>query len=422
MNKRFLKGSTLLLAGLCLPGIARAQPPSFPSLEGDQPQAALVRSTVLCPGFKSDGGPGYDAPVTGFRNLKQASSDTQNEILRIVRSIGIEHPIIAYTSDDEDVARAGAVAAVIGENDNWAIIYSEKFLKSLLKKSRSSWAIFSVLAHEAGHHFNQATSTKVGGKATGSTPDREKEADYFSGFILKGFGASLKDAQLAIATEESDDAPPSKTHPPKNVRLSEIQRGWEKAAAPKVVTQKVEVPAAGNENTKGGVEENGTITVPPRRTPEGSAEPNAQQAKVDCMHRMPCSHQIACVHLMPCVHPVPCTHIQVVNQNVDCVHLGPCVHTLPNGLPEHIADRAHLFDTVSVPVQEHPQGDGAHAADAMHIADLLHFMEGDPQHPEGHMVTMAAPRAPGAAGFLSSDEGIPAPINLNVLHLDDDAP
>src|SRR5262249_36745500 len=126
----------------------------------------------------------------------------------------------------------------------------------------------------------------------------------------------------------------------------------------------------------------------------------------------------------PCVHLVPCVHIGAVDQAVACVHLGPCVHILPNGLAAHIADQAHTFDQVTVPMQLHPQGDAAHPEGhpAHFIGDLAHFLEGDPQHPEGHVMTVATPRSAGPTGFRSSDEGLAAPIKLDVLHLSDDTP
>jgi len=87
----------------------------------------------------------------------------------------------------------------------------------------NKWAAISILAHEIGHHLNGHTLDKVG-----SRPQTELEADEFSGFVLRKMGATLEEAQSAMALIASMKG--SHTHPAKNDRLAYIATGWKSAA------------------------------------------------------------------------------------------------------------------------------------------------------------------------------------------------
>ena len=101
------------------------------------------------------------------------------------------------------------------------IEYNPSFVAQLKNQSGSNWAVYSVLAHEIGHHLQGHTI-----QAGGSRPAIEIEADEYSGFILRRLGANLEQAQSAMRTFGSDSS--SGTHPPQHDRLEAIQRGWEK--------------------------------------------------------------------------------------------------------------------------------------------------------------------------------------------------
>jgi hypothetical protein len=112
-------------------------------------------------------------------------------------------------------------AAVILNNKRY-ILYSRKFITAINSASGTNWAGISIIAHEIGHHLNGHTLN-----AGGSRPDIELEADEFSGFVLNKMGASLKDAQTAMALAASQRA--SHTHPAKADRLFAIATGWKNA-------------------------------------------------------------------------------------------------------------------------------------------------------------------------------------------------
>lgn len=99
------------------------------------------------------------------------------------------------------------------------IVYDNNFLENLDAYARTRWASISVLAHEMGHHYrNHVIDTR------GSTPPKEIEADYFSGYVMAKLGASLNEAIAAMEQIASPRA--SSTHPARADRLAAITRGW----------------------------------------------------------------------------------------------------------------------------------------------------------------------------------------------------
>lgn len=110
-----------------------------------------------------------------------------------------------------------AYATIIG-NKRY-IVYDNNFLEDLDAYARSKWASVSVLAHEMGHHYrNHVVDTR------GSTPPKEIEADYFSGYVMEKLGASLEEARAAMNQIASPQA--SSSHPGKADRLNAISQGW----------------------------------------------------------------------------------------------------------------------------------------------------------------------------------------------------
>ena len=99
------------------------------------------------------------------------------------------------------------------------IVYDNGFLENLDSYAHTKWASLSVMAHEMGHHYRNHV---VDG--TGSTPAKELEADYFSGYVMAKMGASLDEARAAMQSIASEQA--SATHPAKTNRLNAISRGW----------------------------------------------------------------------------------------------------------------------------------------------------------------------------------------------------
>ena len=113
-------------------------------------------------------------------------------------------------------------AAAVIKGETRYILYDQYFMQDMKKRTGSSWAAKSIMAHEVGHHLNGHTLSDVG-----SRPKRELEADYYSGFILQRLGANLDDARVAMLKLGSDSG--SRTHPARHDRLAAIGNGWMKA-------------------------------------------------------------------------------------------------------------------------------------------------------------------------------------------------
>ncbi len=99
------------------------------------------------------------------------------------------------------------------------IIYDNQFLEGLDRYANSKWASISVLAHEMGHHYRDHVID-----ARGSTPPKEIEADFFSGYVMAKLGATLSEARAAMEQIASPRA--SASHPAKADRLNSIAKGW----------------------------------------------------------------------------------------------------------------------------------------------------------------------------------------------------
>lgn len=99
------------------------------------------------------------------------------------------------------------------------IVYDNNFLENLDSYAGTKWASISVLAHEMGHHYRNHV---VDGQ--GSTPPKEIEADYFSGYVMAKIGATLNEAIAAMEQIATPRA--SSSHPGKADRLAAITKGW----------------------------------------------------------------------------------------------------------------------------------------------------------------------------------------------------
>lgn len=103
------------------------------------------------------------------------------------------------------------------------IIYDNHFLENLDSYAGTKWASISVLAHEMGHHYrNHVIDSR------GSTPPKEIEADYFSGYVMAKLGATLNEARAAMEQIASPRA--STSHPARTDRLAAIAQGWNYAS------------------------------------------------------------------------------------------------------------------------------------------------------------------------------------------------
>ena len=128
-------------------------------------------------------------------------------------------------------------AAAVVFNGKRFLLYNPDFLGAVNRAGHTDWAGISILAHEMGHHLNGHTL-----RAGGSQPADELEADEFSGFVLRKLGASLAQAQAAMASVP--DAEDSPTHPGRTPRLAAIGQGWQRANAQLLASARTAAPSA----------------------------------------------------------------------------------------------------------------------------------------------------------------------------------
>ena len=162
--------------------------------------------------------------------MKFESNDEAEKVVDgILKQVGLKRNFIVMECPNVENALAVNLPSDIGTLRY--IIYDNKFLDKVERRASSGWTATSILAHEIAHHLNGHTLD-----FGGSRPEKELEADEFSGFVLYKLGASLSEAQAAINSLQSDQG--SSTHPPKSQRLTAIARGWRDAQnlAPKTAT------------------------------------------------------------------------------------------------------------------------------------------------------------------------------------------
>jgi hypothetical protein len=101
------------------------------------------------------------------------------------------------------------------------IVYNKRFMEQVRDATENGdWSPLSIMAHEIGHHLSGHTLIPGG-----SQPPIELEADKFSGFVLYKMGATLGEAQEAIATLIPEADGP--THPGRAKRMSAVEAGWQ---------------------------------------------------------------------------------------------------------------------------------------------------------------------------------------------------
>ena len=157
-------------------------------------------------------------------------------------------------------------AAVTYEGKRF-LLYNPQFLAAVNRAGHTDWAGISILAHEMGHHLNGHTL-----RGGGSQPQDELEADEFSGFVLRRLGASLAQAQAALAAVADNQG--SATHPGRGPRLAAISQGWNRANGqlaasnqPGAVAPSAQpialVPSPANESQAIAAEDVGETPTPP---------------------------------------------------------------------------------------------------------------------------------------------------------------
>jgi hypothetical protein len=204
--------------------------------------------------------------LLGYRSRPEA----QKAVESIVSRSGLKQNFYVMECPNIDNCFAAT------RNGERLIVYDGSFMRRVNSLAQNDWGAMSVLAHEIGHHLQGHTL-----KAGGSDPERELEADEFSGFVMYQMGASLKDAQSAIwkLTTDYDNG----SHPPRRKRLAAIKTGYNKAMAlyPRVNSEPV---MEENANAKQSVEHPPVLSQPKTQAvTEKKPEKELLKVKTGCV-------------------------------------------------------------------------------------------------------------------------------------------
>jgi len=147
------------------------------------------------------------------------------DVTDMVRSIllvaGLPQNFVIKESMETSFANAYNVEEN-GKESRW-ISFNPYSLAAVKSTSQTNWSLISILAHEIGHHLiGHALDNE------GSRPDKELEADKYSGNILAKMGATLEEALSALNLFDSKG---SLTHPPTYSRIVAVTQGWHEGSS-----------------------------------------------------------------------------------------------------------------------------------------------------------------------------------------------
>jgi hypothetical protein len=224
-------------------------------------------------------------PATGY----SPNANAQRVVKEILDQAGMAPSFVVRSDPRVD----NAAAAVVGEERY--ILYNTQFVDQMKNETGTNWSVYSVMAHELGHHLLGHTL-----RPGGSRPAQEIEADEYSGFILAQLGAPLGQSQVAMRTLASADA--TATHPGKADRVSAIARGHKRgmvaltsgrtAAETRKKPQPVSEPDEDDDDNI--IDDEEPPAKPPRAQPISRRLPRQPTFGSRC-----CSQQTTCPLMLP---------------------------------------------------------------------------------------------------------------------------
>jgi hypothetical protein len=170
---------------------------------------------------------GRDEQVTGLA-CDYSGTEVRGKVTTFApesNAVAMVNEIASYSGLKPNFSvRSGNVpnAAAMISGSTRLIVYNPTFMDQVSGAvGESRFSLQSILAHEVGHHLQGHTL-----QAGGSRPPIELEADEYSGFIMAKMGATLAQAQAAMARLASPNDGP--THPGRQRRLQAIATGYQR--------------------------------------------------------------------------------------------------------------------------------------------------------------------------------------------------
>ncbi len=175
-------------------------------------QAVIIHVTSGC-----SHSPPTDSTVFGVDHYAFPPSPEAEEVLQeLLEVVGINPNTFQLKLSEQ---AENAMATI--EGGQRYILYSESFFDSLRRSTQNKWAIYSILAHEIGHHT-------LGHNFNVTDPhDRiamELAADEYSATILRMMCAKREEALAAI--NQLDESRSHPYYPPIIARRTQIDISW----------------------------------------------------------------------------------------------------------------------------------------------------------------------------------------------------
>jgi hypothetical protein len=161
--------------------------------------------------------PKTDSAGPEITSSAQAAAIQQTvwQIARDVLSISGLEPTFKVRAD-ADTHNAAALL----DGEERILSYNARWIQRFYTDAASErevWSLYTVIAHEIGHHLQGHTLVRGG-----SRPATELEADAYAGFVLAGLGATLAQSQYLF---EDFDEEGSDTHPSRAARMAAVEEG-----------------------------------------------------------------------------------------------------------------------------------------------------------------------------------------------------
>ncbi len=240
---------------------------TFCYAQTSQPQEEEEADDFVCHyfGYKQLKTPKEICNYLSFRSNQHA----EEVVDQILRQVGLLRNFVVVECPNTENCFATVV------DGQRYIVYDGAFMKRVENVTHTDWSAISIVAHEIGHHLQGHT---IDGK--GSRPQKELEADRFSGFVMQRLGASLEETLVAIKTLGDDK--PTYSHPAKASRIEAIRQGWADAAG--MQSKIVGRPTSGSQVAATQPQKQSTVSnvpTPPRSLP--AAEEETEDENLGCV-------------------------------------------------------------------------------------------------------------------------------------------
>ena len=177
-------------------------------------------------------------PSEGSSYGSYFSGDRRSMLSDLIKATGVrEDRILMLEKPGFQNAAAMQCEAADGEIKQ-LIMWDPGFMSELDRAAGTKWASVAILAHELAHHHNNDTGQHPGRLPAHERREQELFADRWAGQMLRGFGASRREA-VAVFGQLGEGG---ETHPPSSLRVKAAGEGWDRAVGPNPNPNPIPIP------------------------------------------------------------------------------------------------------------------------------------------------------------------------------------